>query len=41
MAFNAAVAVLFVEVTCSNANDVKAWHETFFVEDTGTFTARE
>ncbi len=41
MAFNAAFAELFVEVTGSNANDAKAWHETFIVEDSGTFTARE
>ena len=36
-------AELFVGVTGSNANGatVKAWHEAFFVEDTGAFTARD
>jgi hypothetical protein len=35
MAFNAIVADLFwfVEVTGSNANNAKAWCETFGVED--------
>ncbi len=43
MAFNAIVAKLFwfVEVTGSNANNVKAWHETFCGEDAWTFTTRE
>ncbi len=38
----AAFAELFVRVTGSNANDAnpKAWHETFIVEDPGTFTER-
>jgi hypothetical protein len=38
MAFNAVVAELFwfVEVTSSNANNAKAWHETFVVEVTGS-----
>jgi hypothetical protein len=38
-AFNSAFVELLVEVTDSNANDAKAWCETFFVEDTWTFTA--
>ncbi len=33
-AFNSAFVELLVEVTDSNANDAKAWCETFFVEDT-------
>jgi hypothetical protein len=39
MAFNAIVAELFwfVEVMGSNANNAKAWRETFGVEDTWTF----
>ncbi len=39
----AAFAELFVEVTGSNANDAnpKAWRETFFVDDTRTFTERD
>ncbi len=39
----AAFAELFVGVMGSNANvaNPKAWHETFFVEDAGTFTARD
>jgi hypothetical protein len=43
VAFNAVVAelIFIVEVTGSNANNVKAWHETFVVEDTWTFTARD
>jgi hypothetical protein len=43
MAFNAAFAELIcvVEVTGSNANNVKTWYETFGVEDTWTFTARD
>jgi hypothetical protein len=32
---------LVFEVTGSNANNAKAWHETFGVEDTWTFIARE
>ncbi len=42
-AFNAVFAELiwFVEVTSSNANNVKAWRETVGVEDTWTFTARD
>ncbi len=32
--------ICFVDVTGSNANNVKAWRETFGVEDTWTFTAR-
>ena len=42
-AFNAVFAELiwFVEVTGSNANNVKAWRETVGVEDTWTFTARD
>ncbi len=41
--FNAVFAELiwFVEVTGSNANNVKAWRETVSVEDTWTFTARD
>jgi hypothetical protein len=37
MAFNAAFAELFwfVEVTGSNANNAKAWHESFVVEVMG------
>ena len=40
---DAAFVELFVGVTGSNANDAnpKAWRETFFVEDTGTFTERD
>jgi hypothetical protein len=36
VAFNAVFAELIfvVEVTGSNANNVKAWRETFVVEDT-------
>ncbi len=43
MAFNAVFGKLicFVEDTGSNANNVKAWHETVGVEDTWTFTARD
>ena len=43
VAFNAAFGKLicFVEVTGSNANNVKAWRETIGVEDSWTFTARE
>jgi hypothetical protein len=39
----AAFSELFVEVTGSNANDAntKAWRETFFVDDTRTFTERD
>jgi hypothetical protein len=33
--------IWFVEVTGSNANNVKAWRETVGVEDTWTFTARD
>jgi len=33
--------IWFVEVTGSNANNVKAWRETVGVEDTCTFTARD
>jgi hypothetical protein len=42
-AFDAVFAELiwFVEVTGSNANNVKAWRETVGVEDTWTFTARD
>jgi hypothetical protein len=42
-AFDAVFAELiwFVEVTGSNANNAKAWHETVGVEDTWTFTARD
>ncbi len=42
-AFNAVFAELiwFVEVTGSNANNVKAWRETVGVKDTWTFTARD
>jgi hypothetical protein len=42
MAFIAIIAELFwfVEVMGSNANNAKAWHETFDVKDTWTFTAR-
>jgi hypothetical protein len=42
VAFNAVFAELIfvVEVTGSNGNNVKTWHETFGVEDTWTFTAR-
>ena len=38
VAFNAVFAELFwfVEVTSSNANNVKAWRETFIVEVTGS-----
>ncbi len=38
VAFNAVFAELMfvVEVTGSNANNVKAWHETFVVEVTGS-----
>jgi len=32
---------VFAAVTGSNANNVKAWHETVGVEDTCTFTARD
>jgi hypothetical protein len=41
--FDAVFAELiwFVEVTGSNANNVKAWRETVGVEDTWTFTARD
>ncbi len=43
VAFNAVFAELMcsVEVTCSNGNNVKTWRETFSVEDTWTFTARD
>ncbi len=43
VAFNAVFGKLicFVEVTGSNASDAKAWRETFGVEDTWTFTARD
>ncbi len=43
VAFNAVFGKLicFVDVTGSNANYAKAWHETFGVEDTWTFTARD
>ena len=39
----AAFAELFIGVTGSNANvaNLKAWRETFVVEDAGTFTARD
>ena len=42
-AFNDVFAELiwFVEVTGSNANNVKAWCETDGVEDAWTFTARD
>ena len=42
-AFDADFAELIwiVEVMGSNANNVKAWHETVGVEDTCTFTARD
>jgi hypothetical protein len=33
--------IWFVEVTGSNATNVKAWRETVGVEDTWTFTARD
>jgi hypothetical protein len=33
--------IWLVEVTGSNANNVKAWRETVGVEDTWTFTARD
>ncbi len=38
MAFNAIIAELFwfVEVMGSNANNAKAWHETFVVEVTSS-----
>jgi hypothetical protein len=41
--FNAVFGKLiyFVEVTGSNATNAKAWHETFGVENTWTFTARD
>jgi hypothetical protein len=43
MAFNAVVAELFwsVEIMSSNANNAKAWCETFGVKDACTFTTRE
>ncbi len=43
VAFNAVFAELIfvIEVTGSNANNVKAWRETFVVEDTWTFTTRD
>ncbi len=43
VAFNAVFAELtfVVEVTGSNGNNVKSWHETFGVEDTWTFTTRD
>jgi hypothetical protein len=43
VAFNAVFGKLicFVEVTGSNANNVKAWRETVGVEDAWTFTARD
>jgi hypothetical protein len=43
VAFNGVFAELIcvVEVTGSNGNNVKIWHETFGVEDTWTFTARD
>ena len=43
MAFNAIVAKLFwfVEVTGLNADNAMAWRETFFVEDSETFTKRD
>ena len=43
VAFNAVFVKLIcvVEVTGSNGNNVKIWHETFGVEDTWTFTARD
>ncbi len=43
VAFNAVFAelVCVVEVTGSDANNAKAWHENVSVEDTWTFTARE
>jgi hypothetical protein len=43
VAFNAVFAELIcvVEATGSNANKAKAWRETFGVEDTWTFTARD
>jgi hypothetical protein len=43
VAFNAVFGKLicFVEVTGSNANNAKAWHETVGVEDAWTFTARD
>jgi hypothetical protein len=43
VAFNAVFAglIFVVEVMGSNANNVKAWRETFIVEDTWTFTARD
>jgi hypothetical protein len=41
--FNALFAELIfvVKVTGSNGNNVKTWRETFGVEDTWTFTARD
>jgi len=33
--------IWLVQVVGSNANNVKAWHETVSVEDTWTFTARD
>jgi hypothetical protein len=43
VAFNAVFGELicFVEDMDSNANNVKAWHETVVVEDAWTFTARD
>ncbi len=43
MAFNSVFGKLicFVEVTGSNANNAKAWRETFGVEVTWTFTTRD
>jgi hypothetical protein len=43
VAFDAVIAELIcvVEVMSSNGNNVKTWHETFGVEDTWTFTARD
>ncbi len=43
VAFNVVFAELIcvVEVTGLNGNNVKTWHETFGVEDTWTFTARD
>jgi hypothetical protein len=43
VAFNAVFGKLicFVEVTGSNANNAKAWRETFGGEDAWTFTARD
>jgi hypothetical protein len=43
VAFNAVFGELIcsVEVTGTNASNVKAWHETAGVEDGWTFSARD